>query len=122
MESNLKELKTKRQEILNSLIEISKTWDGTWEMGLELIESWDEDFRCLQDLDFRIRKVDDSYDQTYHKALENFMSIYSRILKVLDGERNSALKGLKDIQIGKKKGKAYIVSPVSSSLFVDKDI
>ena len=113
----------KRKEILDIILKDLKSWDGTIESGVEIVECCQVNLDKIKLANQAIIKLHqrDLYDEEYEIKLNLILDEQKRFTKDLKDKQNQLLNNIQ--QLNKKKDVVdnYISTPINP-MFIDKDL
>lgn len=113
----------KRKKILDIILKDLKSWDGTIESGVEIVEFCQTNIDKIETINQTIIKLHqrDLYDEEYEIKLNLILDEQKRFTKALKDKQNQLLNSIQ--QLNKKKDVAdnYISTPINP-MFIDKDL
>lgn len=115
---NTEILLKRRLEILDIILEDIRSWDGTIESGLEIVDLCEEnlnELKCIQSHHIEI------HDEEYEEKLLILLGEQKRFTKGLKDRQDELLYSIQ--QLNKKKDVVdNYISVNKKSIFIDKDI
>lgn len=123
MAANIGELKVKRKEILENILKTIKSWDGTYEVGISIIEDVDLALEELKAINSSIETISasDLNDNTYREKMILIVKEHEDLLKELKIERKKLLKLIKETRLKESVKNSYILKE-KDSIFINKDL
>lgn len=113
----------KRKQILDIILKDLKSWDGTIESGVEIVEFCQANLDKIKLINQTIIKLHqrDLYDEEYEIKLNLLLKEQKKFTKALKDKQNQLLNSIQ--QLNKKKDVAdnYISTPINP-MFIDKDL
>ncbi len=113
----------KRKKILDIILKDLKSWDGTIESGVEIVEFCQANLYKIKLINQTIIKLHqrDLYDEEYEIKLNLLLKEQKKFTKALKDKQNQLLNSIQ--QLSKKKDVAdnYISTPINP-MFIDKDL
>lgn len=113
----------KRKKILDIILKDLKSWDGTIESGVEIVEFCQANLDKIKLINQTIIKLHqrDLYDEEYEIKLNLLLEEQKKFTKALKDKQNQLLNSIQ--QLNKKKDVAdnYISTPINP-MFIDKDL
>ena len=113
----------KRKKILDIILKDLKSWDGTIESGVEIVEFCQTNIDKIETINQTIIKLHqrDLYDEEYEIKLNLILDEQKRFTKDLKDKQNQLLNNIQ--QLNKKKDVVdnYISTPINP-MFIDKDL
>ena len=113
----------KRKKILDIILKDLKSWDGTIESGVEIVEFCQTNIDKTKTINQTIIKFHqgDLYDEEYEIKLNLILDEQKKFTKALKDKQNQLLNSIQ--QLNKKKDVAdnYISTPINP-MFIDKDL
>lgn len=124
MGANLKvqEMLHSRKRIAEELLHTIRSWDGTVESGIEIIEENQIKLEQLKRIQEEAIQVPQKYlvDEAYKSILELLLQEQKSLTQILKEKQNSLLQEMKQLNKKSKVMDSYISSN-RPSIFVDKD-
>ncbi len=123
MESNIKNLKLKRVESLENILKIIRSWDKSYEMGMEIIEKIGFSLEEIKEINSLLEPSRGfvPFDELYEERLKTVKNEYGNLLEKLEGEKEKLLQFIKETGLKIKVKKSYILNE-KKSIFIDKDL
>ena len=113
----------KRKKILDIILKDLKSWDGTIESGVEIVEFCQANLDKIKLINQTIIKLHqrDLYDEEYEIKLNLLLKEQKKFTKALKDKQNQLLNSIQ--QLNKKKDVVdnYISTPINP-MFIDKDL
>lgn len=123
MDSNIRALERERKDVLDDTVKEIKNWDGSYEMGIVIIEDVDLSIEELKRLNNLLESSlgPSAFTETYNEKMLVLAEEYEMLLKKLDIEKRRLLKLIQEIKL-KEKVKDNYISRDKESVFIDKDL
>lgn len=123
MAANIDKLKLKREEMLENILKTIKSWDGSYEVGISIIDDVDLALEELKSINGSIETISASIppDEIYRENMTLIVKEYEDLLKQLEIERKKLLELIKETRLKDEVKNSYIFKK-KNSIFIDKDL